>query len=123
MRMLHVLRILPCCAFAGVALAAQAPQREAHDHAPLLGTVNFRNSGNAAAQAPLQRGVAWLHNFKYGEAAESFREAQRVDRSLALAYWLEALSYSHVVWNTEDLARSRAALARLATTPELRLAK
>jgi len=78
--------------------------------------VHFRNSGNAAAQASFQRGVAWLHNFKYQEAASAFREAQQADKSLALAYWLEALTYSHVVWNEEDLALSRKALSRLAST-------
>lgn len=102
---------------------AQEPDHSAHVHAPMVGSVHFRNSGSRAAQAPLQQGVAWLHNFKYKEAVASFQAAERADSTLALAWWLEALSYSHVLWNVEDLARSRATLARLAPTPTLRLAK
>lgn len=108
--------------FATSALA-QAPEHSAHHKAPMLGSVNFRNSGSKAAQAAFQRGVAWLHNFKYKEAASAFREAQRADPSLAAAYWLEALSYSQVLWGVENLARSTEALSRLAPTPALRLAK
>ena len=108
--------------FATSALA-QEPEHAAHHKAPMLGSVNFRNSGSTAAQAAFQRGVAWLHNFKYKEAADAFREAQRADPSLAVAYWLEALSYSHVLWGVENLARSAEVLARLAPTPALRLAK
>lgn len=117
----HAFPLLLCSTLLVAPLLAQQP---AHSHtAPLLGTVDFRNSGNAAAQAPLQRGVLWLHNFKYGEAALAFREAQQADQSLAVAYWLEALTYSHVVWSEEDLLQSQKALDRLAPTPALRLAK
>ena len=91
--------------------------------APALGTIVFPNSGNAAAQEPFLRGIALLHSFEYMPAAVAFREAQRADPTLALAYWGEALTYSHVLWSTEDLAASRAALARLAPTTGERLAK
>lgn len=100
----------------------QAQEKHA-DHEHALGSVNFRNSGNKAAQAAFQRGVALLHNFEYGDAADAFREAQRIDKTLAAAYWLEALTYSHVVWGEEDVAKSRAALARLGATPAERLAQ
>lgn len=112
----------PLVLFAAASVAAQDPD-ETHHHAPMIGSVDFRNSGNKAAQVPLQQGVAWLHNFKYNEAADAFRAAERADQSLAVAYWLEALSYSHVMWSVEYLEQSRTALARLAPTPQLRLAK
>ncbi|MDB4906130.1 MAG: repeat-containing protein [Gemmatimonadetes bacterium] len=97
----------------------------AHDHAhtAMVGSVNFHNSGSRAAQAPFQQGVAWLHNFKYQEAIASFQQAERADSTLAIAYWLEALSYSHVMWNVENLPKSRMTLARLGATPADRLAK
>ncbi|HLL46406.1 MAG TPA: hypothetical protein VK399_06845, partial [Longimicrobiaceae bacterium] len=76
------------------ARSGAAPGRSA----PVLGTVAFRNSGAPAAHEPFQRGVALLHSFEYGEAAAAFREAQRADPGLAPAYWLEALTYSHVMW-------------------------
>jgi tetratricopeptide (TPR) repeat protein len=103
------------------AIARQADQHAAHSH--VLGSVDFKNSGNDAAQPAFQRGVALLHSFEYEDAAEAFREAQKADSSLAMAYWLEALTYSHVVWAEEKLEASRAVLARLAPTADARLAK
>lgn len=123
MLMRCALLLVLCGPFPATSAGAQQPDHSAHSPALVLGSVNFRNSGNRAAQAPLQRGVAWLHNFKYSEAGDAFREAQQADTSLALAWWLEALTYSHVLWRTEDLARSRKALARLGLTTESRLAK
>jgi tetratricopeptide (TPR) repeat protein len=114
-----VLALIACLPAA--VIARQADQNAAHSHA--LGSVDFKNSGNDAAQPAFQRGVALLHSFEYDDAAEAFRKAQKADASLALAYWLEALTYSHVIWAEEKLDAARAALNRLAPTPEARLAK
>ena len=103
------------------AALAQGTGQQAHTHA--LGSVHFENSGNHAAQEPFQRGVALLHSFEYEDAADAFRAAQRADASLAAAYWLEALTYSHVVWGEEKLDASRAVLHRLAPAKDARLAK
>jgi len=78
-----------------------------------LGTISFPNSGKAAAQAPFIRGMLLLHSFEYADAATAFREAQTADPGFAMAYWGEALSYTHAVWNQQDVAAGRAALARL----------
>jgi len=85
-----------------------------------LGTISFSNSGSPAAQAPFIRGVLYLHSFEYDEAASAFREAQTKDPGFALAYWGEALSLTHPVWNEQDLAAARSALARLAPTAAAR---
>jgi hypothetical protein len=114
-----VLALIACLPAA--AIAQQADQKAAHSHA--LGSVHFKNSGNDAAQPAFQRGVALLHSFEYEDAAEAFREAQKADASLAPAYWLEALTYSHVLWAEEKLEASRAVLNRLAPTAEARIAK
>ncbi|HEY7234419.1 MAG TPA: tetratricopeptide repeat protein [Gemmatimonadaceae bacterium] len=105
-------------------------QQEDHRHAAAqqgtgatLGTVVFPNSGSSAAQKSFLRGVALLHSFEYTEAAESFREAQRVDRSFALPYWLEAFTNSHILWSEDDPAAARAVLAKLGPTPAARLAE
>ncbi|HET9370585.1 MAG TPA: tetratricopeptide repeat protein, partial [Vicinamibacterales bacterium] len=63
-----------------------------------LGTLAFPNSGNAAAQEPFLRGVLLLHSFEYDAAAEAFREAQQADPNFALAYWGEAMTYNHPLW-------------------------
>jgi len=88
-----------------------------------LGTISFPNSGNAAAQAPFARGVKLYYSFEYGPAADAFREAQKADPSFALAYWGEALTYTHQVWNEQNLEAARAALTKLAPTPSARRGK
>ncbi len=89
---------------------------------PKLGTVHFPNSGAPAAQEPFIRGVAYLHSFEYEAAARAFREAQALDSSFAMAYWGEALTYTHPVWNEQDVAKAKAVLGRAprATTPRER---
>ncbi|MFL5614899.1 MAG: hypothetical protein ACJ796_14645 [Gemmatimonadaceae bacterium] len=87
-----------------------------------LGSVSFPNSGSAAAQASFLRGLALLHSFEYTEAAESFREAEKIDARFALPYWLEAFTNSHILWSEDDPSAARQALAKLAPTPAARLA-
>ena len=82
-----------------------------------LGLVAFANSGRPAAQEPFLRGLALLHSFEYDEAAEGFRDAQQADPGFAMAFWGEALTYSHLLWGEDDPVAARAALARLAPTP------
>ena len=98
-------------------LAAQVPSSPP---GPRLGTIVFPNSGASAAQAPFIRGVLLLHSFEYRDAAEAFREAQRIDPRFALAYWGEALTYTHPVWNEQDVGAARAVLQRLGPTPQAR---
>ena len=91
--------------------------------APRLGTMDFPTSWAPAARAPFIRGVLLLHSFEYGDAARAFREAQRLDSGFALAYWGEAMTYTHPVWNEQDGNAVRAALQRLAATRDARRAK
>ncbi|MSR63588.1 MAG: hypothetical protein EXS08_14215 [Planctomycetes bacterium] len=112
------------CLFA----ACQAPLAPVQDSpAPSdvsdLGHIDFPNSGPAAAQAPFLRGVLLLHSFEYADAAEAFREAQAAAPGFALAYWGEALTYSHPLWHEEDVEKAHAALAHLGSSPEERAAK
>jgi tetratricopeptide (TPR) repeat protein len=88
-----------------------------------LGTISFPTSAPATAQAPFIRGVLFLHSFEYESAAAAFRESQRAAPGFALAYWGEAMTYTHGVWNEQDLAKAREALGRLGPTPAARRAK
>jgi tetratricopeptide (TPR) repeat protein len=88
-----------------------------------LGDVAFANSGAAVAQPAFLKGLALLHNFEYERAALAFREAQQRDPGFALAYWGEAMTYNHGLWYEQNAEAARAALARLATTPEARSAR
>ncbi|HJW96087.1 MAG TPA: hypothetical protein VJ901_20940 [Thermoanaerobaculia bacterium] len=78
-----------------------------------LGTITFPNSGKPEAQAAFLRGVAALHSFWYDEAADAFREAQRIDPDFALAYWGEAMTYNHPIWGEVDIEAGRKVLAKL----------
>jgi tetratricopeptide (TPR) repeat protein len=90
---------------------------------PHLGTIDFPNSGAAAAQPAFIRGVLLLHSFEYGPAAAAFQEAERRDPGFAMAYWGEALTYTHPVWDQQDVNAGREALQRLAPTAAARRAR
>jgi tetratricopeptide (TPR) repeat protein len=88
--------------------------------AQTLGRIDFPNSGKAEAQAAFLRGVLLLHSFEYEDAATSFKQAQQVDPGFAMAYWGEAMTYTHPLWNQKDSVAARAALERLAPTAAAR---
>ena len=118
-----------CTVVSAIALFAYSSQASAQGHAHHgadasgVGVVHFPNSGSKAAQAPFIRGVALLHSFEYQDAAAAFREAQRLDKSFALAYWMEALTSRQELWGMEQLPTARAVLARLGPDAKSRLAK
>lgn len=104
--------------YAGVVFTVSAPQAQSE-----LGTIEFPTSGSAAAQPAFLKGVLLLHSFEYEDAKESFQEAQKADPNFAMAYWGEAMTYNHAVWQQTAPDLAKAALARFAPTPEARLAK
>ena len=119
------LLLLAAVTSARIALAQHEgpPHAAGHAHTPALGTVVFPNSGNASAQEPFIRGVAFLHSFEYRRAGDAFEEARRADPAFALAYWMGALTNSSMLWQIEDLPGARAVLAKLGPTPAARLAR
>jgi tetratricopeptide (TPR) repeat protein len=64
-----------------------------------------------------------LHLFEYPDAAKAFRQAQQLDPDFAMAYWGEAMTYNHGIWNQLDADAGRAALGKLGTTPAIRATK
>ena len=57
------------------------------------------------------------------EAAEAFRAAQAADPGFAMAFWGEAVTYSHLLWGEDDVDAARRVLNRLAPSRDARLAK
>jgi tetratricopeptide (TPR) repeat protein len=88
-----------------------------------LGSIDFPTSGNAAAQPLFIRGVLLMHSFEYEDAREAFVEAQKADPGFAMAYWGEAMTFNHPVWQRTSPDLARAALAKLGATPDARRAK
>ncbi len=103
----------------GVLGAMLLPAQEA----PRLGRIDFPTSGREEARPPFIRGTLFLHSFEYDSAAKCFQEAQRIDPDFAMAYWGEAMTYTHPIWHEQDAPAARAVLARLSPTREARRAK
>src|SRR5204863_2349825 len=71
------------------------PMQAAGGDVPLfegLGTLTFKvGTTNAKAQSYFDQGLRLAFAFNHAEAQRAFREAQRLDPDLAMAYWGEAL--------------------------------
>ncbi len=83
----------------------------------------METSANDAAREPFLRGLALLHNFEYGRAAEAFEQARQADPGFVMAYWGEAMTYNHPLWEQQDRERALEVLAQLGATPAERRAK
>ena len=88
-----------------------------------LGTIDFPTSGSPAAQPLFIKGVLLMHSFEYDDAREAFVAAQQADAAFAMAYWGEAMTFNHAVWQRTSPDLAKAALNKLAPTPEARRAK
>ena len=88
-----------------------------------LGTIDFPTSGSPAAQPLFIKGVLLMHSFEYDDAREAFVEAQKADPNFAMAYWGEAMTFNHPVWQRTSPDLAKAALTKLAPTAEARRAK
>lgn len=88
-----------------------------------LGLVIFPTSGNQKAQVHFINGIKLLHNFEYQDARKQFLQAEKLDRNFAMAYWGEAMTYNHPIWNEQDLKAGKTALMKLGKTPEARINK
>jgi len=99
-------------AFSGAAFAD-----EGHHHEELtqeqLGTVHFPVSCTPDAQKTFEKGIALLHSFWYEEAEKTFLDAEKQDPKCAMAYWGEALSLWHQLWDRPTAATIKRASAEL----------
>jgi tetratricopeptide (TPR) repeat protein len=118
------LRHAPPFALLLLALSTSAPPLAGQEAEPRhhegLGSLAFPTSGAPEARADFERGVLLMHSFEYDEAAEAFRAAQRADPDFAMAYWGEAMTYNHPVWDEQDRDAALAVLARYGPTARAR---
>src|SRR5688572_14040377 len=103
-------------ALLAVCLAAPARSQD-------LGTIDFPTSGSPAAQPHFIKGVLLMHSFEYDDAREAFVEAQKADPNFAMAYWGEAMTFNHPVWQRTSPDLAKAALSKFGPTAEARRAK
>ena len=88
-----------------------------------LGSIDFPTSGSPAAQPLFIKGVLLMHSFEYEDAREAFVAAQQADANFAMAYWGEAMTFNHPVWQRTSPDLAKTALNKLAPTADARGAK
>src|SRR6516165_9011433 len=108
-----LLAFISTLSFAPDLPSAQERQHH-HDADEKVGTVSFPTSCAPAAQSQFETGVALLHSFEYEVAEAQFEEVTKKDPRCAMAYWGQAMTLYHELWNRPsktDLARGAELLA------------
>jgi len=89
--------------------------------ARVLGEIAFPTSTrNAQAQQAFIQGMLLLHLFEYPFAEERFQRARALDPGFAMAYWGEAMTHNHPIWDEQDRDQARAVLNQLGAGPGAR---
>jgi tetratricopeptide (TPR) repeat protein len=79
------------------------------------------STSNAEAQKAFDQGLAWSFSFNHGDAERAFREAARLDDTLAMAWWGVALvNGPHINNTTVDEAHAKVAWDALAEAKKRR---
>ena len=87
-----------------------------HHHevtAEQLGSVSFPTSCSSTVQEQFERGLAWLYSFEYEQAEIDFRQVATTNPECAMAYWGQAMSLFHQLWDRPsktDIAKGAALL-------------
>ena len=87
-----------------------------------LGVIQLEVTGLAEAQPYFEKGLLLLHSFEYEDARTEFVKAQEIDSSFAMAYWGEAMTYNHSLWQRQEREDALAALNNIAPSSEERQA-
>jgi tetratricopeptide (TPR) repeat protein len=122
---------LPAC-LAFLLVAGGAKAHEGDDHTVeqpkatgrVLGQISFPTSTRSPeAQDAFIQGMLLLHLFEYPFARDEFLKAQKIDPGFAMAYWGEAMTFNHPIWDRQDLEGGRRALLKLGPAPEQRITR
>src|SRR6185437_16933623 len=101
---------------------------DAHDHlmpGDTVGSVSFPTSCAPQVQKPFEHGVALLHSFEYEMADNQFKEIAEHDPHCAMAYWGQAMTFYHQLWNrpSKDDLRQGAELLKKAAALKSKTAR
>ena len=111
-----LLIITACLTLSGCSSGKKQPKDQ-------LGELSFDVTGKDAAQPSFKKGLLLLHSFEYADAAEAFQKAKEIDPEFVMAYWGEAMTKNHPLWQEQDLDGGNNILNQLAPTAEGRVAK
>lgn len=103
-----------------VIMSCSANQKKGND---ALGEIDFNATGKEEAQPAFKKGLLLLHSFEYVDAAEEFRNAINIDKDFTMAYWGEAMTCNHPLWQEQDFDKGNEILNQLAPSAEERIAK
>ncbi|MGH9591792.1 MAG: hypothetical protein ACRD5L_01780, partial [Bryobacteraceae bacterium] len=78
-----------------------------------LGDVSFATSAGPTAQKQFLTGLLELHSFEYDDAREDFQAAEKTEPDFAMAYWGEAMTYNHPIWQQQDADAARSVLKKI----------
>ncbi|NNE26033.1 MAG: hypothetical protein HKN09_04270, partial [Saprospiraceae bacterium] len=78
-----------------------------------LGVAQMEITGNAESQKYFTEGLLLLHSFEYEDAREQFLKAQEADSTCIMAYWGEAMTHNHTLWQFQELEEAQAALNKI----------
>lgn len=93
---------LACFCLALVLIAIPALADAGHHQAmpgDNVGSVSFPTSCAPAVQKDFEHGVALLHSFEYEMADNEFKKVAQHDPRCAMAYWGQAMTLYHQLWN------------------------
>ncbi len=88
-----------------------------------LGELNLQVTGKESAQPHFKKGLLLLHSFEYEDARAAFVKAQEEDAEFAMAYWGEAMTYHHSLWQRQEKEKAVNTLQKLGATQEDRFKK
>ena len=103
-------------ALAPSAFTQEPEHQHHHDGAKSLGTVNFPVSCAPAVQPAFNRAMALLYSFEYESSLQAFEKISARNSKCAMAYWGQAMSLYHQLWDrpTKENLRSGAEYLRKA---------
>src|ERR1700746_2003131 len=107
-----LLALIVSLTLAPLSLSAQEPQHH-HDVDEKVGSVSFATSCAPEVQSQFERGVALLHSFEYEMADAQFEEVAKKDPRCAMAYWGQAMTLYHELWDRPRKLLSPKALSSL----------
>jgi tetratricopeptide (TPR) repeat protein len=83
------------------------------DASSRLGAVHLNVTGKPEAQPHFEKGLLLLHSFQYSDAQEAFAAARSIDPNMAMAYWGEAMTHNHPIWQEQDYTAATAIIDSL----------
>jgi len=90
----------------------------------VLGQIEFPTTTKSPdAQAAFIRGMLLLHLFEYPFAEREFQQAEQLDPDFVMAYWGEAMTHNHAIWDQQDRDKALAIVQRLGPTRAARAVK